>query len=151
VEEEVPIRRYQNHAAQTRRPFYLVTATIAMHNMMVEERMSKHEMESDCFYEVSHMPSYANSHDINNASENMDGDDDGDGDVTVVGNFDTNFVRENILTYKIVQERWKKLYCAETSLRLQDAVKKHAFKKHFGDDGTLTWDDMTEDYDPLLF
>ena len=118
-----------------------------MHNMMVEERTSKDEMESDSFYEVSQMTSDTNSHDNDNASENMDGG----GDVNVVVNFDITYVRENILKYKIIQERWKKLYSAETSLRLQDAVKKHVFKKHFGDDGTLTWDEMAEDYDPLIF
>ena len=118
-----------------------------MHNMMVEERMSKDELESDGFYEVSQMTSDTNSHDDDNASENMDSG----GDVNVVGNFDITYVRENILKYKIIQERRKKLYSAETLLRLQDAVKKHVFKKHFGDDGTLTWDETAEDYDPLIF
>ena len=44
---------------------------------------------------------------------------------TIVGDFDTTYVRETILKYQIVQEHWKKLYSVETSLRLQDAVKKH--------------------------
>jgi hypothetical protein len=91
---------------------FLVTATIVMHNMMVEERMSKDGMESDSFYEVSQMTSDTNSHDNDSASENMDGGD----DVNVVGNFEITYVRENILKYKIIQERWKKLYSAETSL-----------------------------------
>ena len=75
----------------------------------------------------------------------------GFGDDTIVGNFDTTCVRESILKYKIVQEHWKKLYSAEPSLRLQDAVKKHVYKQYFGDDGNLNGEDMTEDYDPLIF
>ncbi len=34
-------------------------------------------------------------------------------------------------------------------MTLQDAVKKYIFKKHFGDDGTLDWNEMAEDYDPF--
>ena len=85
--------------------------------------------------------------DEDDSSENSDCND----DEAMVGNFDTTCVRESILKYKIVQERWKKLYSAETTLRLQDAVKKNVFKQHYGDDGTLAWEEMAEDYDPLIF
>ncbi len=55
----------------------------------------------------------------------------------LVDNFNVSSPWENILKYRIVQKRWKKLYSAENSLRLQDAVKKQVFKDYFGDDGTL--------------
>jgi hypothetical protein len=45
----------------------------------------------------------------------------------------------------------KKLYSDETSLKQQDAVKMFVFKQHFGDDGILDWNDMADDYDPLIF
>jgi hypothetical protein len=73
------------------------------------------------------------------------------GDNTIVGYFYTTTVRESILKYKFAQEHWKKTYSAETSLRLQDAVKKHVYKQHFGDDGTLNGEDMAEDYALSIF
>ncbi len=42
-------------------------------------------------------------------------------------------------------------FSEETLLRLQDAVKKYVFKKHFGDDGTLDTNEFADDYDPLIF
>jgi hypothetical protein len=60
-------------------------------------------------------------------------------------------MNDNVLKDAIVQKRWNKLYSEENSLRLQDAVKKSVFKKHFGDDGTLNPLDMAEDYDPLIY
>ena len=49
----------------------------------------------------------------------------------LVGNFGKSSSGENILKYRIVHERWKKLYSAKNSLRLQDAVKKQVFKDYF--------------------
>ena len=68
-----------------------------------------------------------------------------------VGNFDLSNVRDSTLKYSIIQRRWNKLYLEETSLKLQDAVKKYIFKKHFGDDGTLDMNEFADDYDPLIF
>ena len=70
---------------------------------------------------------------------------------TAVGNYDLSNVRDSRLKYAIIQRRWKTLYSEETSLRLQDAVKKYIFKKHFGDDGTLNTTEFADDYDPLFF
>ena len=78
-------------------------------------------------------------------------DDTSDLNQNVVGDFDKTNVRDNIRKYAIVQKRWNELYSEENSLRLQDAVKKFVFKKHFGDDGTLDSLEMAEDYDPLIY
>jgi hypothetical protein len=69
----------------------------------------------------------------------------------IVGNFDMSNVRDSTMKYAIVQQRWKKLYSDETSLRLQDAVKKFVFKEHHGDDGSLDINEMDKDYDPLMY
>jgi len=68
-----------------------------------------------------------------------------------VGNFDLSNVRDSTLKYSIIQRRWNKLYLEETSLKLQDVVKKYIFKKHFRDDGTLDMNEFAEEYDPLMF
>lgn len=99
------------------------------------------------FYEVVNLQSSVNSLDEDDSIENSDSA----GDEETAGNFDTTCVRESILTYKIVQECWKRLYTAEISLRLHDAVKRHVFKHLSGEDGTLAWEEMTEDYDALIF
>ena len=104
-------------------------------------------MENDSFYKVLHQATDADGLDNDDSSEDMNGF----GDNTIVGNCDTTCVRESILKSKFVQEHWKKLNSSERSLRLLDAVKKHVYTQHFGDDGTLNGEDMTEDYDPLIF
>jgi hypothetical protein len=43
------------------------------------------------------------------------------------GNIDVHDARDASLKYTIVQKRWTKLYSAESSLRLQDAGKKHVY------------------------
>jgi hypothetical protein len=50
-----------------------------------------------------------------------------------------------------IQERWMQLCSSESSLRLQDPVKKHAYKKQCGDDGTLDNEMMADDNAPLFF
>jgi len=104
-------------------------------------------MENDSFYKVLHQATDADGLDNDDSSEDMNGF----GDNTIVGYFYTTTVRESILKYKFAQEHWKKTYSAETSLRLQDAVKKHVYKQHFGDDGTLNGEDMAEDYALSIF
>lgn len=128
--------------------FYLVTASIVMHNMMVHERIRNDERESENFYDVSDV----HSNDCDSDEDNGSTDDrTSDLNQNVVGDFDKTNVRDNIRKYAIVQKRWNELYSEENSLRLQDAVKKFVFKKHFGDDGTLDSLEMAEDYDPLIY
>ena len=68
-----------------------------------------------------------------------------------MGDFDTFDIRDNMLKYKIIPQRSKSLYNTESSLRLQDAVKKYLYKKHFGKDATLDVIGMADNYDPLIF
>ena len=52
--------------------FYLVKATIVMHNMMVEARIERDEVESEAFYEVptSNVPASASGSSSDNGSTN---------------------------------------------------------------------------------
>jgi len=128
--------------------FYLVTASIVMHNMMVHERIGSEERESENFYDIGDMQ----SNDCDSDEDNGSNDDrTSDLNQSAIGDFDKSNVRDNVLKYAIVQKRWNKLYSEENSLRLQDAVKKFVFKKHFGDDGTLDSLEMAQDYDPLIY
>ena len=133
--------------------FYLAIATIVMHNMMVEEHVHNEERESENFYDVGDDQSaIVTSEDDSDSSENSHNSSVNDSPATnIVGNYDLSNVRESSMKYAIVQQRWKKLYSDETSLRLQDAVKKYVFKEHHGDDGTLDINEMHEDYDPLMY
>ena len=129
--------------------YYLVMATILLHNMMVEVRVDNNEDETENFYDVGDV-------NINDScleeEESVGSDDSAESNLsTAVGNYDLSHVRDSRLKYAIIQRRWKTLYSEETSLRLQDAVKKYIFKKHFGDDGTLNTIEFADDYDPLIF
>jgi len=127
--------------------FYLVTATIVMHNMMVEVRVDNDEVDNENFYDIG------DCHFHQTCLEDESGSEDSfESNVSMaVGNFDLSHVRDSTLKYSIIQRHWNKLYLEETSLKLQNAVKKYIFKKHFGDDGTLDMNEFAEDYDPLIF
>ena len=80
-----------------------------MHNIMVDERIGNDEMESDGFYyEVVNLQSNVDSLAEDDSSKSSESS----ADLATVRNFDNTSVRESILKYKIVQEHWKKLYCA---------------------------------------
>ena len=128
--------------------FYLVTASIVMHNMMVHERIGMDERDSENFYDIGDLQLEESS------CEDYDDNSDESTPVSIhnaVGNFDMSNVRDSMLKYSIIQKRWKNLYSEENSLRLQDAVKKFVFKKHYGDDGSLDINEMADDYDPLIY
>ncbi len=125
--------------------FYLVRATIFVYNMMVEERIRSSDRESDEFYEVCNDASDDNesiqsTSDVNNNEK-----------CKLVGDFDTFDIRDHLLKYKSIQQRWKTPYNTESSLQLQDAVKKYLYKKHFGKDASLEIIGMVDNYDPLIF
>lgn len=116
-----------------------------MHNMMVAKRIGNDEIETHFLWSCTYAESANNQDksDANSSDEDYYNESsDNDSDDATVGTFEITSDRESILKYKIVQERWKKLYSFETSLRLQDALKNHVFKKHFGDDGTLSCKEM---------
>jgi hypothetical protein len=115
--------------------FYLVKATIVRHNMMVDVRTDDMEMESDHYYKVPQEVDdviMATDHEI--SVKESPGD--CEPTETVFGPFNLSDSCDNQLKYNIIQQRCKKLYSASSSINLQDAVKKHVFKKYFGDDGT---------------
>ena len=116
--------------------FYLVTAAIVMHNMMVHERIAFDERESESFYDIGDEQLDVSITEHDNDDENSE-----EGSSVsvqnVVGNFDMSNVKDSTMKYKFIQKRWKKLYSEENSLRLHDAVKKYVFKKHCSNDGSL--------------
>ena len=115
---------------------------------MVKVRVCNEEVDNESFYDIgdchfertSLEEELVGSEGSVESSVNM-----------AVGQFDMSNVCNSIMKYSIIQRRWNKLYSEETSLKLQDAVKKYIFKTHFGDDGTLDMNEFTEDYDPLTF
>ena len=128
--------------------FCLVTATIVMHNMMVKVRVSNEEMGNESFYDIGdcHFEQTSLEEEVVGSEGSVESSVN-----MAVGQFDMSNVCDSIMKYSIIQRRWNKLYSEETSLKLQDAVKKYIFKTHFGDDGTLDMNEFTEDYDPLTF
>ena len=77
---------------------------------MVEEPIYSSDRESDEFYEVCYdasddIESIQSTSDVNNGKERK-----------LVGDFDTFDIRDNMLKYKIIQQRWKTLYNTESSL-----------------------------------
>lgn len=124
--------------------FYLVKATIVMHNMMVEARNADDEVESDSFYETA-----APNTSVADGSDGAAGEDNGNGNDMDV---DIDSSRTTDLgTYRIVRRRWDELYDAEEAFRLQDAVKRQLWIHEHGDDGRFDTDDMYDGYDPLSF
>ena len=106
--------------------------------------------ESDEFYEVWNYGSDDNKSDDNESIESTSDVNDSE-KCKLVGDFDTYDIRDNMLKYNIIQQRWKTLYNTESSLRLQDAVKKYLYKKHVGKDASLDVIGMAENYDPLIY
>jgi hypothetical protein len=116
--------------------------------MMVHEQIGMDERDSENFYDIGDFQLEESS------CEDYDDHSDESTPVSIhnaVGNFDMSNVRDSMLKYSIIQKRWKNLYSEENSLRLQDAVKKFVFKKHYGDDGSLDINEMADDYDPLIY
>ena len=118
-----------------------------MHNMMVEARIERDEVESETFYEVpeTNVPASASgsggsdSRSTNNSNRTLE--------------YDSNNGSDNIDKYRLVHRRWKELYSTEEALRLNNAAKRHVYKAKFGDDGTLidAENNFFDGYDPLSF
>ncbi len=105
--------------------FYLVTAPIVMHNMMVEVRVNNDEVDNGNFYDIGdcHFDRTCSE------EESVGSEDSVESNVSMaVGNFDLSNVHDSTLKYSIIQRHWNKLYSEENSLKLQDAVKKYIFK-----------------------
>lgn len=79
--------------------YYLVRAPIVMHNMIVEEYLCHSEHESDDFYKVGDV----NSED--DSSVESVADFDSSNACKFLADFDAYDLRDNILKYKIIQQR----------------------------------------------
>ena len=86
--------------------FYLITATIVMHNMMVEEWIGYDEIENDSYYDV-----VDNFQSCSSNGDSITDDESGTGigsNNEIVGEFDISNVADSVIKYKIFQGTWKK-------------------------------------------
>ena len=82
--------------------FYLITAKIVMHNMMVEETIDDDELENEDIYVEDFQHKLDNSGKDNSSKKNIT-----IGEDNVVGDFGVSNVQGSVLKYKIDQECWK--------------------------------------------
>jgi len=116
--------------------FYLVMATILLHNMMVEERVANDEVEDSSFYTS-----------ICNESEEEDSEyvEESDEDVyisTPAGQHEK---------FEMVHKRWAELYDYEGSKYLKDSMKRHLFCEKFGNDALNRAHLWMDSFNPLTY
>jgi hypothetical protein len=114
--------------------FYLVKATIVLHNMMVQVRIENDDLESDISYETGQDTEVSSEH------SNI-----------VVGGYDATSGRDNVDKYTMIQRRWEDLYDMERAIHLSDSIKRHVYKEKHGDDAIPDADHFFDGYDPLSF
>ena len=100
--------------------YYLVMATILLHNMMVKERISNDEIEDASLY--------FNSESDDDNSEEMEPEEGG-------YNHSPSARREKS---NMVHKRWQELYNCEGSKELKDSMKRHLYIEKFGNDALST-------------
>ena len=128
--------------------FYVVNATILLHNMMVEVRMGQGELESSEFYITEDLLFSENE-----GESNVTGAECGEVETSECENFwknkekDENFLK---LKYSITQKRWKELYDAQAALKLQDAVKKELYSERYDNVNYGSYL-VAQDFDPLKY
>ena len=135
--------------------FYAVRACIAMHNMMVEERILNDTVEDESFYElVRDVPDTPRVPD--RAEKDIDAEDedfalnsslaDLDNDIVDL-DFKARMERAQFLPRKtrIIQRRWHNLYNEDAHIRLQNAVKADVWEQ---DNGDAADGDELDDFDP---
>lgn len=125
--------------------FYVVSAVIAMHNMMVQYRV-EHEgvVESASFYAVSNLEDAEGGIDDNGVDESNERD--------AVGclNYDPTNQSDYNAKYAMVQKRWSELYDAKEAKRLQQAVINQLYFDRFGEEGLADANCMDDNYNPLI-
>ena len=62
-----------------------------------------------------------------------------------------NFPLDRQEKFKIVHRRWKELYDYEGSKKLKDAMKRHLYRKKYGDAALETAHMVMDGYNPLSF
>ena len=135
--------------------FYAVRACVAMHNMMVEVRVSEDQEESSSFYEVAEERPQEPV--VDRAERKIAEEDaffvdnaelaDLDNDVVDLA-FKERMKKVSFKTYRnrIVQRGWKDLYDPTAHVKLQIAVKEELCIKRYG---YLRVGDELADFDPL--
>ncbi len=117
--------------------YYLVVATILLHNVMVEERMSNDEVEDASFYNYNKICSNNDNDDECAEQVNLDSD----------GYDKTSANRHD--KFKMVHKWWEDLYDYEGSKNLKDSMKRHLYSEMFGTDALSTAHRWMESYNPL--
>ncbi len=115
--------------------YYLVMATILLHNMMVNERVADDEVEDGSFYNT-----------ISNEN-NEDNDDETDLDNDAYSS--TPAGRQE--KFEMVHRRWAKLYDYEGSKCLKDSMKRHLFCAKFGRTALEKAHLWMDNFNPLNF
>lgn len=126
--------------------YFIVLACIAMHNMMVKERIDAGEEEAASFYDVA----------AADAGDQVNGDAVGD-EVSQnargpgAGEYIPGHPTDAAQKMAIVRRRWEELYDREESSRLQTAIMNQLYRDRYGDEAMSSCHEMQDDYDPLSF
>ena len=112
--------------------YYLVLATILLHNIMVEECVSNNEVEDGSFY---------NTVDHNDDSNSTTDDDNGGG---------SGYERNRSNKIEMVHRRWGDLYDFDGSKKLKDTMKRHLYRMKFGDGALENAQLWMDNYNPLI-
>ena len=123
--------------------FYLVTATIVMHNMMVKEQIDDEEVEDGSFYDTT-MDANSNEEDEQVTEEVSDRD-----DVEYSG-YDQN-IMDRRHKAQLVHKKWEELYDNVGSKKLKDAMKRHLYKNKFGVEAFQSSHTVMKDYNHRSF
>jgi hypothetical protein len=145
--------------------YYLVGGTIAMHNMMVEERLKRDEVENENWYQLvaEGDPQHANNYqpeDVTKtaaAREAIAREDEHLAEHAAHADIDNEVVdfdlredihRAQLLTenMRYVQHYWEELTDVEEHMRLQNAVKHYLYIRKYGIDND---GDEVADFNPL--
>ena len=83
--------------------FYLVTATIVMHNMTVKVRVDNNEVDNENFYDIGdcHFDQTCSEEELVGSEDSVENN-----VIMAVGNFDLSNVCDSTLKYSIIQRRW---------------------------------------------
>ncbi len=115
--------------------YYLVMATILLHNMMINERVADDEVEDGSFYNTL----------CNENDEDNDEETDLDNDAYNM----TSAGRQE--KFQMVHRRWAELYDYEGSKYLKDSMKRHLFCEKFGKTALEQAHLWMDNFNPLNF
>ena len=126
--------------------FFVVFASIAMHNMMVNYRIEEEGvLESEHFYAVSHLE------DTELANQTDEQEEHDEVQQNECEGYNPSDPEDIDRKYRMVQKRWRELYDTEESKRLQVAVMNQLYIDHFGTEALADGYKMDENYNPLNY